>query len=144
MAVYFLNIKTFGRSGGSSAVSAAAYRAGERRQLDRDFEFLRGRKVERIVVSDPYLSRHALNVYRRPAHRGKRPARRTLTSVVRVLEVDFVNLVANGATRPMQRLEDQRYPAGARKNWLAGSGVSGFASSHGPEELVRRSPADGP
>src|SRR5882724_11271064 len=30
MAVYFLNLKTFGRSGGSSAVSAAAYRAGER------------------------------------------------------------------------------------------------------------------
>src|SRR5258708_5957070 len=30
MAVYFLNLKTFGRSGGSSAVSAAAYRADER------------------------------------------------------------------------------------------------------------------
>jgi len=30
MAVYFLNIKTFGRAGNSSAVSAAAYRAGER------------------------------------------------------------------------------------------------------------------
>ena len=30
MAVYFLNLTTFGRSGGSSAVSAAAYRAGER------------------------------------------------------------------------------------------------------------------
>ena len=30
MAVYFLNLKTFGRSHGSSAVSAAAYRAGER------------------------------------------------------------------------------------------------------------------
>ena len=30
MAVYFLNLKTFGRSNGSSAVSAAAYRAGER------------------------------------------------------------------------------------------------------------------
>ncbi|MDP8985879.1 MAG: MobA/MobL family protein [Pseudomonadota bacterium] len=30
MAVYFLNLKTFGRSGGSSAISAAAYRAGER------------------------------------------------------------------------------------------------------------------
>jgi hypothetical protein len=30
MAVYFLNLKTFGRSGGSSAASAAAYRAGER------------------------------------------------------------------------------------------------------------------
>jgi ATP-dependent exoDNAse (exonuclease V) alpha subunit len=30
LAVYFLNLKTFGRSGGSSAVSAAAYRAGER------------------------------------------------------------------------------------------------------------------
>lgn len=30
MATYFLNLKTFGRSGGSSAVSAAAYRAGER------------------------------------------------------------------------------------------------------------------
>jgi len=30
VAVYFLNLKTFGRSGGSSAVSAAAYRAGER------------------------------------------------------------------------------------------------------------------
>jgi ATP-dependent exoDNAse (exonuclease V) alpha subunit len=30
MAVYFLNLKTFGRSGGSSAVSAAAYRSGER------------------------------------------------------------------------------------------------------------------
>jgi ATP-dependent exoDNAse (exonuclease V) alpha subunit len=30
MAIYFLNLKSFGRSGGSSAVSAAAYRAGER------------------------------------------------------------------------------------------------------------------
>jgi ATP-dependent exoDNAse (exonuclease V) alpha subunit len=30
MAVYFLNIKTFGRAGGSSAANAAAYRAGER------------------------------------------------------------------------------------------------------------------
>jgi ATP-dependent exoDNAse (exonuclease V) alpha subunit len=30
VAIYFLNIKTFGRSGGSSAVSAAAYRSGER------------------------------------------------------------------------------------------------------------------
>ena len=35
MAVYFLNLKTFGRSGGSSAVSAAAYRAGERIRDDR-------------------------------------------------------------------------------------------------------------
>ncbi len=30
MAVYFLNLKTFGRANGSSAVSAIAYRAGER------------------------------------------------------------------------------------------------------------------
>jgi ATP-dependent exoDNAse (exonuclease V) alpha subunit len=30
MAAYFLNLKTFGRSGGSSAISAAAYRSGER------------------------------------------------------------------------------------------------------------------
>jgi ATP-dependent exoDNAse (exonuclease V) alpha subunit len=30
MATYFLNLKTFGRSGGSGAVSAAAYRSGER------------------------------------------------------------------------------------------------------------------
>ena len=35
MAVYFLNIKTFGRSGGSSAVSAAAYRSGERIRDER-------------------------------------------------------------------------------------------------------------
>jgi hypothetical protein len=35
MAVYFLHIKTFGRSGGSSAVSAAAYRAGERIRDER-------------------------------------------------------------------------------------------------------------
>src|SRR6202048_105861 len=35
MAVYFLNLKTFGRSGGSSAVSAAAYRAGERLHDER-------------------------------------------------------------------------------------------------------------
>jgi ATP-dependent exoDNAse (exonuclease V) alpha subunit len=35
VAVYFLNIKTFGRSGGSSAVSAAAYRAGERIKDER-------------------------------------------------------------------------------------------------------------
>src|SRR5471032_362507 len=35
MAVYFLNIKTFGRSNGSSAVSAAAYRAGERIRDER-------------------------------------------------------------------------------------------------------------
>jgi ATP-dependent exoDNAse (exonuclease V) alpha subunit len=35
MAVYFLNLKTFGRSGGSSAPSAAAYRAGERIRDER-------------------------------------------------------------------------------------------------------------
>ena len=35
MAVYFLNIKTFGRSGGSSAPAAAAYRAGERIRDER-------------------------------------------------------------------------------------------------------------
>ncbi len=35
MAVYYLNVKTFGRSGGSSAASAAAYRAGERIRDER-------------------------------------------------------------------------------------------------------------
>ena len=35
MAVYFLNLKTFGRSAGSSAVSAAAYRSGERIRDER-------------------------------------------------------------------------------------------------------------
>jgi MobA/MobL family len=35
MALYFLNMKTFGRSGGSSAASAAAYRAGERIRDER-------------------------------------------------------------------------------------------------------------
>jgi ATP-dependent exoDNAse (exonuclease V) alpha subunit len=35
MAVYFLNLKTFGRSNGRSAVSAAAYRAGERIRDER-------------------------------------------------------------------------------------------------------------
>ncbi len=35
MAVYFLNLKTFGRSGGSNAPSAAAYRAGERIRDER-------------------------------------------------------------------------------------------------------------
>src|SRR3984885_15473656 len=35
MAVYFLNMKTFGRSGGTSAASAAAYRAGERIRDER-------------------------------------------------------------------------------------------------------------
>jgi ATP-dependent exoDNAse (exonuclease V) alpha subunit len=35
MAIYYLNLKTFGRSGGSSAVSAAAYRAGERIRDER-------------------------------------------------------------------------------------------------------------
>jgi ATP-dependent exoDNAse (exonuclease V) alpha subunit len=35
VAIYFLNVKTFGRSGGSSAVSAAAYRAGERIRDER-------------------------------------------------------------------------------------------------------------
>lgn len=35
MAVYFLNLKTFGRTDGSSAVSAVAYRAGERIRDER-------------------------------------------------------------------------------------------------------------
>jgi ATP-dependent exoDNAse (exonuclease V) alpha subunit len=35
LAIYFLNLKNFGRSGGSSAVSAAAYRAGERIRDER-------------------------------------------------------------------------------------------------------------
>ena len=35
MAVYFLYMKTFGRAGGSSAVSAIAYRAGERIRDER-------------------------------------------------------------------------------------------------------------
>jgi ATP-dependent exoDNAse (exonuclease V) alpha subunit len=35
VAIYFLNLKTFGRSHGSSAVSAAAYRSGERLRDER-------------------------------------------------------------------------------------------------------------
>jgi len=35
MALYFLNLKSFGRSNGGSAVSAAAYRAGERIRDER-------------------------------------------------------------------------------------------------------------
>jgi ATP-dependent exoDNAse (exonuclease V) alpha subunit len=35
VAVYFLNVKTFGRSGGGSAIDAAAYRAGERLHDER-------------------------------------------------------------------------------------------------------------
>jgi ATP-dependent exoDNAse (exonuclease V) alpha subunit len=35
MAIYFLNLRNFGRSAGSSAVSAAAYRAGERIRDER-------------------------------------------------------------------------------------------------------------
>lgn len=35
MAIYFLNVKTFGRANGSSAASAAAYRAGERIRDER-------------------------------------------------------------------------------------------------------------
>src|SRR5260221_9620253 len=35
MAIYFLNLKTFGRSNNSSAASAAAYRAGERIRDER-------------------------------------------------------------------------------------------------------------
>jgi ATP-dependent exoDNAse (exonuclease V) alpha subunit len=35
VAVYFLNLKTFGRANGSSAVSVAAYRAGERIRDER-------------------------------------------------------------------------------------------------------------
>ena len=35
MAIYFLNLKTLGRANGSSAVSAAAYRAGERIKDER-------------------------------------------------------------------------------------------------------------
>jgi ATP-dependent exoDNAse (exonuclease V) alpha subunit len=35
VAIYFLNLKTFGRSNNSSAVSAAAYRAGERIRDER-------------------------------------------------------------------------------------------------------------
>ncbi|HEY2463559.1 MAG TPA: MobQ family relaxase [Steroidobacteraceae bacterium] len=35
MAIYFLNLKTFGRANNSSAVSAAAYRAGERIRDER-------------------------------------------------------------------------------------------------------------
>jgi ATP-dependent exoDNAse (exonuclease V) alpha subunit len=35
MAIYFLSMKTFGRAGGSSAASAAAYRAGERIRDER-------------------------------------------------------------------------------------------------------------
>jgi ATP-dependent exoDNAse (exonuclease V) alpha subunit len=35
VAIYFLNLKTFGRTNGSSAVSAAAYRSGERLRDER-------------------------------------------------------------------------------------------------------------
>ena len=35
MAIYYLNMKTFGRGGGSSAVNAAAYRSGERIRDER-------------------------------------------------------------------------------------------------------------
>ena len=61
MAVYFLNLKTFGRSGGSSAVSAAAYRSGERlrdERTGRTYDHTERRDVlyKEIVVPSQYGS----------------------------------------------------------------------------------------
>lgn len=47
MAIYFLNLKTFGRGAGSSSVSAAAYRAGERIRDERT-----GRTYDHSVRQD--------------------------------------------------------------------------------------------
>jgi ATP-dependent exoDNAse (exonuclease V) alpha subunit len=61
MAVYFLNLKSFGRSGGSSAVSAAAYRSGERIHDERsgrtyDHSDRRDVMYKGIIVPDEFAA----------------------------------------------------------------------------------------
>jgi len=61
MAVYFLNLKTFGRANNSSAVSAAAYRAGERihdERSGRTYDHSERQDVmhKEIVVPSPFSS----------------------------------------------------------------------------------------
>lgn len=57
MAVYFLNLKTFGRSGGSSAVSAAAYRAGERIHDERTGRTYDHRDRQGVLHTEIFLPR---------------------------------------------------------------------------------------
>ena len=59
MAVYFLTMKTFGRANGSSAVNAAAYRAGERLRDERtgriyDHSFRDGVLHKEIVLPSKF------------------------------------------------------------------------------------------
>lgn len=65
MAVYYLNLKTFGRSGGSSAVSAAAYRSGERirdERTGRTYDYTERRDVlHKEIVLPGFGSRSELN-----------------------------------------------------------------------------------
>jgi hypothetical protein len=63
VAHYFLNLKTFGRAGGSSALGAAAYRAGERirdERTGRTYDHSERRDVlyKEILVPSEYEGEH--------------------------------------------------------------------------------------
>jgi hypothetical protein len=58
MAIYFLNMKSFGRSGGSSAVSAAAYRAGERLYDERTGRTYDHRERQGVLHTEILLPSH--------------------------------------------------------------------------------------
>jgi ATP-dependent exoDNAse (exonuclease V) alpha subunit len=76
MAVYFLNMKTFGRANGSSATSAIAYRAGERIRDERTGKIFDHRKrggvlhteivlPERLADADMSWARDRANLWNR-------------------------------------------------------------------------------
>jgi ATP-dependent exoDNAse (exonuclease V) alpha subunit len=61
VAIYFLNLKTFGRSNGSSSVSAAAYRSGERlrdERTGRTYDHTERQDVlhKEIILPDAYAA----------------------------------------------------------------------------------------
>ena len=119
MAIYFLNLKTFGRSGGSSAVGAAAYRAGERirdERTGRTYDHTDRRDVlhkeimlpDRFAADEMSWAKDRSNLWNSAEHAEARRNARTAREYLIALPAELspqarINLVAGFSRELVER-----------------------------------------
>lgn len=120
MASYFLNLKTFGRAGGSSAVSAAAYRAGERirdERTGRTYDHAERRDVlhKEIVLPSQYRdqevawTRDRSSLWNAAEHAESRANARVAREYLVALPVELSPLQRNRLASGFSRELSDRY-----------------------------------
>ncbi len=120
VAVYFLNLKTFGRASNSSAVSAAAYRAGERIRDERtgktyDHSDRRDVMHKEIVLpsqlagDDVSWARDRANLWNAAEHAETRSNARVAREYLVALPVELSDAQRLALTRDFAHVLSDRY-----------------------------------